>query len=629
MIRPSVLPAAAFLSLAACFGEGSGDAALPDDKAPRFAGPVSFRVAEGDATRRFQVEASSPAGGQVAYALTGGGADADAFRITPDGSLRFAELTDFEHPADADGDNVYEVIVAASAEGEAAWQVVTVEVTDGPDTLLAARGWLATGASGEADVQGDGDGDGVPDLLGWTFRFADDGNGPPGYPLGVTLTSGRALAEVPVSAAATIPDLTQRLFIDSRNGLWLEDLDGDGRSEFAVPSTTDILIVSGAAFAAEDELISLNGEDVIAPLLSRGLSAKMPVGSGYAGPQRIGDLDRDGLAEIALDRRPRRPSDAEPLEEATLVIYGDALRDAYRARLGGAPLASEVSPGARTVLLDCPAEETARATCDAPVSALGGSVIGGDADDLYVYDDTLAEPGRLLDGDVVAAARGGVLDLSRFSPGRDGIELTGAYPRVFRAPKTTLTLGSVASEDLLMEGPDDEALILSGTELRLEPDGSIELGGVPPRGAAVITPFRPLGSLSDLDGDGLDEVVLLDENDDPASPNLDASELVIVSGALVRDAPNRRLDLGDRAPREGVLRIETLARRFRWTAAQTWQDIDGDGAAEVTASTTDVGAFAPGNATPGIPGTTYVFSGAWLAQAFAENRGFITLSDER
>ena len=89
---------------------------------------------------------------QAAVAWSAGGADSGIFAVTPDsrgrGVLAFADPPDFENPADADQDNVYEVtVVAADDQGLTDTVAVTVTVTDhgegpvvsGPQSLSFAE----------------------------------------------------------------------------------------------------------------------------------------------------------------------------------------------------------------------------------------------------------------------------------------------------------------------------------------------------------------------------------------------------------------------------------------------------------------------------------------------------------
>jgi hypothetical protein len=65
----------------------------------------------------------------LTYSIAGG-ADAARFVIDPaTGALRFASAPDFEAPADADGDNVYQVVVQASDGSLADTQALSVSVT--------------------------------------------------------------------------------------------------------------------------------------------------------------------------------------------------------------------------------------------------------------------------------------------------------------------------------------------------------------------------------------------------------------------------------------------------------------------------------------------------------------------
>ena len=83
------------------------------------------------------MQAEDPDGDPLTYAIEGG-ADADAFRIDPSsGVVSFADVPDFEQPADADGDNVYLVAVSVS-DGQAAGDVqeLSVQVTNRPELYL-------------------------------------------------------------------------------------------------------------------------------------------------------------------------------------------------------------------------------------------------------------------------------------------------------------------------------------------------------------------------------------------------------------------------------------------------------------------------------------------------------------
>ena len=94
--------------LAACGGTDSGP--LPQPRSPVVGDPGSLSVQEfTSAVTRLAV--NSPDGNNVTLSLSG--PDAGVFSVTNDGSIRFALPPDYTAPADANGDNVYQVTVKA------------------------------------------------------------------------------------------------------------------------------------------------------------------------------------------------------------------------------------------------------------------------------------------------------------------------------------------------------------------------------------------------------------------------------------------------------------------------------------------------------------------------------------
>ncbi|SNS40339.1 Ig-like domain-containing protein, partial [Tropicimonas sediminicola] len=104
--------------------------------APSITSPAAVSVAENQ-TLALDVSASDDndsEGAGLAYAVTGG-ADAALFAIDPaTGTLSFLAAPDYENPADADGDNAYQVQVTVSDSGGLTdVQDITVTVTDAPE----------------------------------------------------------------------------------------------------------------------------------------------------------------------------------------------------------------------------------------------------------------------------------------------------------------------------------------------------------------------------------------------------------------------------------------------------------------------------------------------------------------
>ena len=96
-------------------------------------GTTSFSYRENGTATIYTFSATDPEGGTISWSP--GGADGDDFAVTSDsrgrGVLAFSSPPDFENPADADRDNVYEVtVVARDSEGNRAELQVEVTVVD-------------------------------------------------------------------------------------------------------------------------------------------------------------------------------------------------------------------------------------------------------------------------------------------------------------------------------------------------------------------------------------------------------------------------------------------------------------------------------------------------------------------
>lgn len=109
-------------------------------------------------------------GGAISYQIAGG-ADAALFTIDAvSGELRFAAAPDFEAPGDADGDNLYEVLVSASDGTTADTQAISVAVTDEEEAIAIVSG----GGGDEAAVS-------IDENVGWVLPVLavdPDGNEP-------------------------------------------------------------------------------------------------------------------------------------------------------------------------------------------------------------------------------------------------------------------------------------------------------------------------------------------------------------------------------------------------------------------------------------------------------------------
>ena len=101
-----------------------------DNQAPVITSDDTFQVAENGIIAA-NLTATDADGDEISFAIVGG-ADADLFRIdSQSGAVTFLFAPDFENPFDANGDNLYELVVSVGDNlGLPTEQAITVQVTD-------------------------------------------------------------------------------------------------------------------------------------------------------------------------------------------------------------------------------------------------------------------------------------------------------------------------------------------------------------------------------------------------------------------------------------------------------------------------------------------------------------------
>ena len=111
----------------------------PANQPPAITSPATASVAENSAGTIYTATATDPDGNPLTFSLSGG-ADRAQFSITAAGALSFAQVPDFENPADADANNVYLVQLAVSDGMTSATLDLAVTVTNaGPDGFRVRR----------------------------------------------------------------------------------------------------------------------------------------------------------------------------------------------------------------------------------------------------------------------------------------------------------------------------------------------------------------------------------------------------------------------------------------------------------------------------------------------------------
>ncbi|MFG1359730.1 tandem-95 repeat protein [Xanthobacter pseudotagetidis] len=115
-------------------GNGGTDTATvnvtvwPVNDAPLVSSDATATFAENGTGTAYQIAASDVEGDALTYTLSG--ADADLFTVDADGKVTFKAAPDFEAPADAGGDNVYDIGVEANDGTTTTRKAVAITVTD-------------------------------------------------------------------------------------------------------------------------------------------------------------------------------------------------------------------------------------------------------------------------------------------------------------------------------------------------------------------------------------------------------------------------------------------------------------------------------------------------------------------
>lgn len=139
--------AALGFALTACGGGGgssggSGSGGGTANRPPAFTSGDSASVTENTTAPAYSAAATDPDGNNVVFSITGG-PDASRFSITAGGSLSFAAAPNFDLPADANLDNIYQVTVAVSDGLTSVSKDIAITVANSTEGVSVQR--IATG----------------------------------------------------------------------------------------------------------------------------------------------------------------------------------------------------------------------------------------------------------------------------------------------------------------------------------------------------------------------------------------------------------------------------------------------------------------------------------------------------
>ncbi len=132
-----IMIAATLLLLAGCGGDDDDLVVIPPNQAPQFTSAATASLVE-NAALSYQATATDADGDTLSFSIAGG-PDAARFSITPAGLLNFVEAPDADRPADADGDNVYQVTLSVSDARTSVSLPLSITVTNSREGIAVRR----------------------------------------------------------------------------------------------------------------------------------------------------------------------------------------------------------------------------------------------------------------------------------------------------------------------------------------------------------------------------------------------------------------------------------------------------------------------------------------------------------
>ena len=273
-----------------------------NDNAPVFLSDPTSSMLENTVETGFTASADDLDGDSVTFSIVGG-ADAALFAIdAATGVLVFLTAPDFEAPADADGDNSFELIVEASDGNNTTTQAVTIQVADendnapsftSPTSITAAENQTETGltlAATDADGDAvqfsitdgadaaqfaiDADTGGLSFLTAPDFETPSDADGDNSFELTITASDGENTTTQSVTVQLTNENDNAPVFTSDAAATTLEntvetgftaaadDLDGDSVT-FSIAGGADAALFG--IDAATGALSFLTAPDFEAP----------------------------------------------------------------------------------------------------------------------------------------------------------------------------------------------------------------------------------------------------------------------------------------------------------------------------------------------------------------------------
>ena len=575
--------------------------------------PAAASVAEGQSAV-YRAAATDADGDMLRYSLSG--TDAALFTIgSTTGEVRFRAAPDFEDPADADGDNVYDITVTASDGTNSTNHNIAITVTDEENDLIplssldGTNGFTLTGIDADdrsgfsVSSAGDVNGDGYDDLI-IGARWADP-NG-----------DSRAGETYVVYGGASAPGIGGVLdlgVLDRTNGFILTGVDAYDNSGFSVSSAGDVngdgyddLIIG--AYRADPNEDSAAGETYI---VYGGASAP-----GTDGVLDLGALDgTNGFTLTGIDAGDQSGRSVSSAGDVNGDGYDDLIIGAYRADPNGNSSAGETyvvyggasAPGTNGVLdlsdLDGTNGFTLNGIDRSDNSGISVSLAGdvnGDGYDDLIIGAYRANPNGFDSGETYvvyggASAPGtdGVLDLSDLD-GTNGFTLNG-IDAIDNSGISVSLAGDVNGDgydDLIIGAyradPNGisnagETYIVYGGASAPGTDGVLDLSDLDGTNGFTLTGIDvddesgwSVSSAGDVNGDGYDDLIIGAYRADP-NGDIDTGETYVIYGGASAPGTGGVLDLLALNGTNGFILTGIDTGDYSGWSVSSAGDVNGDG----------------------------------------------------
>ena len=611
-----------------------------NDNVPAFTSPATARVAENQVAA-YEAAAADADGGPLSYSLSG--TDAALFTIDANtGAVSFRAAPDFEAPGDADGDNVYDIIVTASDGANSTEQPVAITVTNdndnvpaftSPATVRVAENQVAAYEAAAADA----DGDPLSYSLSGTdaalftidantgavsfraapdFEAPGDADGDNVYDIIVTASDDTNSTEQPVTITVTNEnDLIPLSTLDGTNGFILNGIDALDSTGRSVSSAGDVngdgyddliiggpgadpngdsnagetyVVYGGPRAPGTEDVLDLSALDGTNGFILNGID-----GSDYSGwsVSSAGDVNGDGYDDLIIGAWGTDPNGDSNAGE-TYVIYGGASAPGTGGELDLSKLAMD---GNGFILAG-----SARNDRSGWSVSSAGDVNGDGYDDLIIgadgadpNGDSNAGETYVVYGGASAPGTGGELDLSALD-GTTGFILNGidASDQSGFSVSAAGDVNGDGYDDLIIGARDanpngdsraGETYVVYGGASAPGTGGRFNLSALDGTNGFILNGIDRLdrsgGSVSsagDVNGDGYDDLII---GANSADPNGDSNvgETYVVYGGANAPGTGGELDLSALDGTNGFILNGIDARDYSGTSVSPAGDVNGDG----------------------------------------------------